>query len=92
MSARDLHSAVVAAATSKLSTSKQLAERLGRSTATLARWRMLGTGPDFVRPHGVIYYEESAIQAWLDKNRHRSTAEYDPPQSGNHLGRGGAGA
>ena len=67
----------------KLITSSQLAERLGLKSQTLSKWRTKGSGPDFVRLHGDIYYEEAVVQKWLDSNRHKSTAEYESPLSSN---------
>lgn len=48
---------------------------------TLEHWRRVGKGPQFVRINGRIYYEVSAVKAWIAANTHSSTASYDPPQS-----------
>lgn len=79
---------------SKLITSVQLAQRLGLKPQTVNKWRVVGKGgPEFIRINGHVYYEEAAVQAWLDSSRHRSTAEYDASngargfQAGNALAR-----
>lgn len=71
-------------------TSAQLAERLGIKRQSVDRWRLHGQGPEFILINTRVYCEEVAIQRWLDANRHRSTAEYDAPQSGNCFGRDAA--
>jgi hypothetical protein len=36
---------------------------------TLAKWRMLGRGPSFIRLGNRIFYEESALDAYLESCR-----------------------
>jgi hypothetical protein len=47
----------------------------GIAKQTLAKWRCLGGGPEFVRVGSRIFYEQSALDAWLDTRRHTSTSE-----------------
>jgi hypothetical protein len=47
----------------------------GIAKQTLAKWRCLGGGPEFVRVGSRIFYEQSALDAWLDARRHSSTSE-----------------
>ena len=44
---------------------------------TLARWRCYGTGPPFVRIGGRIFYDSTDLDAFIDANKFRSTAEAD---------------
>ncbi|MCK6083838.1 MULTISPECIES: AlpA family transcriptional regulator [Corynebacterium] len=48
-------------------TAKQVSEQIGLSVATLATWRSRGKGPEFIRIAGRIYYLNTAVQEWLDK-------------------------
>jgi hypothetical protein len=48
----------------------------GVATTTLAKWRVYGTGPEFVKVGRFIFYEQSALDAFLDQNRRRSTSEH----------------
>jgi hypothetical protein len=47
----------------------------GIAVQTLAKWRCLGGGPEFVRIGARIFYEQSALDAFIDGRRHRSTSE-----------------
>src|SRR5579883_1448923 len=63
-------------------TAGQLAPLLGKSAATLARYRCHGTSPiPFQRDEGGrIYYLAADVLAFLNKlskERHQSTSEYD---------------
>jgi predicted DNA-binding transcriptional regulator AlpA len=55
----------------------EAAHLLGLSVATLARWRMAGKGPAFVRPAPrLVRYRRADIDAWLGAAV-RSTTEAD---------------
>lgn len=55
----------------------EAAHVLGLSVGTLARWRMEGKGPAFVRPAArIVRYLRSDIEAWLGQSV-RSTSEAD---------------
>ena len=47
----------------------EVATALGRSPITLSKWRRLGAGPDFCKPHGergAILYRGADVLRWLD--------------------------
>jgi hypothetical protein len=41
----------------------------------LARLRLEGGGPEFIKLGRSVYYDAADIGAWLDKNRRRSTSD-----------------
>ena len=54
----------------------ETARRLGFSIVTLARWRVQGTGPAFVKLGAQrVGYRESDLEAWLASRARRSTAD-----------------
>jgi hypothetical protein len=60
----------------RLMTPVAAAEYLGGiAKQTLAKWRCLGGGPEFVRVGSRIFYEHRALDAWLDARRRTSTSE-----------------
>jgi predicted DNA-binding transcriptional regulator AlpA len=59
-----------------LITPRQLAVRWECSEATLAKWRVNGDGPPFVRLGRKIAYRVADIEMWLDARRAASTSEY----------------
>ncbi len=42
---------------------------------TLAKWRLTGSGPRFIRVNRRIAYDPADITAWLDARRVASTSE-----------------
>jgi predicted DNA-binding transcriptional regulator AlpA len=55
---------------------KTLAEQLGVTEGTLAKWRLFGTtGPSFIRVGRRIAYDPADVAAWLDARRVTSTSE-----------------
>ena len=42
---------------------------------TLAKWRVYGTGPEYVKIGNRVFYEESALTRFIDERRRRSTSE-----------------
>jgi hypothetical protein len=52
------------------------AELLGRTTATLRRWRRLNIGPAYIRFGGTILYDLADIESWLLSLRH-DPSEHD---------------
>ncbi len=65
-----------------LLTPKQVAERYGPSPATLAKMRLYGTGPVFVKLGRRVAYRQEDLEAWVAENRFRSTSEYDAAAKG----------
>ena len=47
---------------------KRAAEILGRSPATLKRWRYEGTGPEYVEIEGRVRYDVRVLLAYIKKN------------------------
>lgn len=44
---------------------EQLAEKLGITTDTVARWSTQGIGPDLIKVGRKVFYHEDAIREWL---------------------------
>lgn len=60
----------------RLLTPADLAERLGITERTLARWRETGSGPPFIRTGGRFpRYSPDDVDEWLLSQRRTSTAE-----------------
>ena len=54
----------------------QAAEYLGGlSTSTLAKWRVSGFGPRYLRVGARIVYEQADLDEWLISRRRRHTAD-----------------
>ena len=47
---------------------KRAAEILGRSPATLKRWRYEGTGPEYVEIEGRVRYDVRVLLDYIKKN------------------------
>ncbi len=60
---------------SSLITGKALAGHLCVTEGTLAKWRLYGGGPDFIRVGRRIAYDPSDVDVWLDARRVASTSE-----------------
>ncbi len=59
----------------QLLSEKDLARTLQVSVVTIRRWRMFGSGPDFIRCGGrVIRYQIEAVNRWLLENNPRRVA------------------
>ena len=52
----------------KLVATNRAAEILGRSPATLKRWRYQGTGPDYVEIEGRVRYDLHVLLEFIRKN------------------------
>ncbi len=53
---------------------EQAAKRLNLHPATLAKWRQRSYGPAFTSTGRKIQYEETRLEAWLEKQTHYSEA------------------
>jgi hypothetical protein len=53
------------------------AEMLGLSTRTLQSWRIVGSGPAYVRAGRAIRYRRRDLLTWIDANTIRSVGETD---------------
>jgi excisionase family DNA binding protein len=58
-----------------LLTPKEAAERLKVSLSWLAKARMRGDGPAYIKVGRAIRYSEAALQQWLKGNQRLSTSE-----------------
>jgi len=57
----------------------EAAEYLGLSASTLAKMRLRGDGPPFLKAgRRIVLYDRSDLEAWLDTRRRHSTS--DPGQ------------
>ena len=63
--------------TDNLNTTPEAAKRVKHSSRTLERWRLDGTGPEFVKAGRKVLYSDSALEAWVEARTFRSTAEAD---------------
>jgi len=60
-------------------TARELADRLGVKTQTLAKWRVTGEGPPFMKLggiRGVVRYKVADVEEWEADSRYKSTCEY----------------
>lgn len=55
---------------------KIAAQFLTMTENRLAKYRHTGGGPTFIRLGRRIFYRESDIEAWIEKNRFSSTSQY----------------
>lgn len=62
----------------ELLTPRQLAARWGLSEKTLERWRMLGSGPVFLKLGGRVLYQVVEVEAHEIKRTRRCTAGNQP--------------
>ena len=60
-----------------LRTTPEAAKRIRHSERTLERWRLDGTGPEFVKAGRKVLYTDFALEAWVNARTFRSTAEAD---------------
>ena len=51
----------------KLIPDTELAERWDKSRRTLANWRCLGKGPEYVRIGARIYYTEEGVERFIER-------------------------
>ncbi|MEO4042141.1 helix-turn-helix domain-containing protein [Hoeflea sp. CAU 1731] len=55
---------------------RQAADYLGLSVSTLAKMRVYGRGPPFVKLGRRVGYTDPDLDEWLAANRFQSTSEY----------------
>jgi predicted site-specific integrase-resolvase len=56
---------------------QELCDWIRIKVITVRKWRIVGRGPLFQRIGTLVRYRRGDVQAWLDSNRHQSTAEYE---------------
>lgn len=59
----------------QLMTPQQAADYLGVAKHTLARWRVEGGGPPFLKLGGPVRYDVSDLDTWIDARRRGSTSD-----------------
>jgi predicted site-specific integrase-resolvase len=52
-----------------------LAKSIAVSPITLARWRLEGHGPQYIKAGRRVLYDPSDVASWLASNRRQSTSE-----------------
>jgi predicted DNA-binding transcriptional regulator AlpA len=62
---------------SNLITPKQLAELLAVNENTLAKWRLIGDGPKFIRVQRRIRYAANDVDHWMNERTFASTTAAD---------------
>jgi hypothetical protein len=58
---------------------KEAARLLGLSPGTLAKWRVYGRAPQFVKVGSRVFYELPVLQAYIAQNTRGSTSA--PPRT-----------
>lgn len=61
-----------------LMTPEQAAALLGVHVMTLAKWRMSGTGPAYLKLNARVRYDRADVNSWLSEARRQSTADRGP--------------
>ncbi len=56
-------------------TTDELATATHNSPRTYERWRMVGSGPAFVKIGKRVGYRKSAVEAWLKERTRRHTSD-----------------
>ena len=59
----------------ELINAKQTAQHLCITEGTLAKWRLNGEGPRFIRVNRRIAYDPRDVNEWLDARRVSSTSQ-----------------
>ena len=59
----------------------QAAELVGLSVSTLAKMRLYGNGPNYVKLGRRVVYRVEDIEVWIAGNRFQSTSEYPVQQA-----------
>ena len=73
--------------TAILLTPAAVADRLNLSTSTLAKWRVYGRGPSFIRLESAVRYPEDALADWIaSQPRRASTSDGQLPEPADPLG------
>jgi hypothetical protein len=63
----------------KLMKTAAAARFLGRSASTLAKYRMTGEGPPFVKLGQAVRYDMADLQAYIARSRRQSTSARSRP-------------
>ena len=57
-------------------TIEELAQLLGKHRGTLARYRVDGGGPAYIKVGRTVLYERSSVKEWLKSHSFTCTAQY----------------
>ena len=69
-----------------LLTPDEASARLRIAKQTLANWRSQGTGPEFLKQGGRIFYSQSRLVAWQEDRMFGCTGDYRSGRPGGHPG------
>ena len=59
----------------QLMTTKETSAYVRHAVQTLAKWRVYGKGPRWVKMGRSVFYDRSELDLWIDANTRRSTSE-----------------
>jgi len=62
-----MHESITTLHDDPIVTQTEFAEAIDHSPRTVQRWRTTGEGPVFIKLGSRVFYQRSAIQAWLRK-------------------------
>jgi predicted DNA-binding transcriptional regulator AlpA len=65
----------IAAGLLPLLSTKEASAILGVSIGTLAKWRVEGSGPKFIKSNRIVGYDQKDIADWISSRRVSSTIE-----------------
>jgi len=54
---------------------RETAEKIRVTEGTLAKWRLFGRGPSYLKIGSRVYYEESVVEEWIAAQARTSTSD-----------------
>jgi predicted DNA-binding transcriptional regulator AlpA len=54
---------------------RDAADYIGLSISTLAKWRITGFGPRYIKAGARVLYDRADLDEWMNKRRRSNTAE-----------------
>lgn len=66
---------------SRLLTPAEASSLIQVATNTLAKWRVTGSGPCFLKVGSRVFYEQADLETWLQSRRRTSTSESTYPRT-----------
>jgi excisionase family DNA binding protein len=57
-------------------TTKEAARLMGFHPTTLAKWRVSGKGPPYLKIGRSIRYEYTVVEQWMRERTHKNTSQY----------------
>jgi len=61
----------------QIMTPQQTAEFIGLATGTLAKMRLRGNGPIYIKTGRRVFYTLHDINTWIDERKFRNTSAYN---------------